>query len=67
MAEHLQQLSTLQQSPLQRGVLYTNLVIILGLAVFLYVYFSINPFSPEQLARFREKALNKTSLREYEL
>ena len=67
MAEHLQQLSTLQQSPLQKVVLYTNLVIILGLAVFLYVYFSINPFSPEQLAMFRSEALNKTSLREYEL
>jgi len=67
MAEHLQQLSTLQQSTFQRVILYTNLAIILSLAVFLYVFFSINPFSAEELGQFRSEAINKTSLRFYEL
>ena len=67
MAEHLQQLSTLQQSTFQRVILHTNLVIILSLAVFLYVFFSINPFSAEELGQFRSEAINKTSLRFYEL
>ena len=38
---------------LQRGILYTNLAIILSVAVFLFTYFSINSFSPEQLEQFR--------------
>jgi len=67
MAEHLQQLSTLQQSSFQRVILYTNLAIILSLAVFLYVFFSINPFSAEELGQLRSEAINKTSLRFYEL
>ena len=62
MAEHLQQLSTLQQSTFQRVILYTNLAIILSLAVFPYVFFSINPFSAEDLGQFRSEAINKTSL-----
>ena len=67
MAEHLQQLSTLQQSTFQRVILYSNLAIILSLAVFLYVFFSINPFSDEQLDQFRNEAINKTSLQVYAL
>jgi len=67
MAEHLAQLSTLQQSSMQKVVLYTNLVIILSLAVFLYIFFSINPFSAEELSQFRIEAINKTSLQFYEL
>ena len=67
MAEHLQQLSTLQQSTFQRVILYTNLGIILSLAVFLYVFFSINPFSAEELSQFRSEAMNKTNLRFYDL
>ena len=67
MAEHLQQLSTLQQSTFQRVILYTNLAIILTLAVFLYVFFSINPFSAEELSQFRSEAINKTNLQFYDL
>ena len=67
MAEHLQQLSTLQQSTFQRVILYSNLAIILSLAVFLYVFFSINPFSDEELDQFRNEAINKTSLQVYAL
>ena len=48
-------------------VLYTNLVIILSLAVFLYIFFSINPFSAKELDQFRIEAINKTSLQFYEL
>jgi hypothetical protein len=67
MAEHLASLSTLQQSTAQRVILLTNLGLILGLALFLYVFFSINPYSPEQLEHFRQEALNKTTMRVYEL
>ena len=48
-------------------LLYTNLVIILSLAVFLYIFFSINPFSAKELDQFRIEAINKTSLQFYEL
>ena len=67
MAEHMQTLSTLHQSTGQKVILYTNLVIIITLALFLYIFFSINPFSPEELLQFKSEAINKTSLRVYEL
>jgi len=60
MAEHVQTLSTLAQSTGQKVILYSNLVIIISLAIFLYIFFSINPFTVEQLDHFRELSLNKT-------
>jgi len=60
MAEHVQNLSTLAQTTGQKVILYTNLLIIISLAIFLYIFFSINPFSVEELDHFREVSLNKT-------
>ena len=44
MEEHIQKLSNLEQSTFQKVLLYSNLVIIVFLAIFLYVYMSISPF-----------------------
>ncbi len=38
-------ITSLDQSPTQRSILYVNLTIILSLAVFFYVYFCISPFT----------------------
>ena len=62
MEEHIQKLSNLEQSTLQKVLLYSNLVIIVFLAIFLYVYMSISPFSEEDLDRFETVALDKTHL-----
>ena len=63
MRRHTEKLASLEQSRLQRGLLRTNLVIIVCLAVVLYVVMSINPFTEEQLANFEILALNKTHLK----
>jgi hypothetical protein len=39
-----------------------NLAIILSGALFLYVYFCINPFSVEEMDGFRVRALNNVTL-----
>ena len=62
MEEHIQKLSNLEQSTFQKVLLYTNLVIIVFLAIFLYVYMSISPFSEEDLDRFEKIAFDKTHL-----
>ena len=62
MEEHIQKLSNLEQSSFQKVLLYSNLVIIVFLAVFLYVYMSISPFSDEELDRFETVAFDKTHL-----
>ena len=62
MEEHIQKLSNLEQSTLQKVLLYSNLVIIVFLAIFLYVYMSISPFSEEELDRFEAVAFDKTHL-----
>ena len=41
-------------------ILYTNLVIIVSLALFLYIYFSISPFTAEEIVEMRQISLNKT-------
>ena len=63
MEAHIQKLSSLEQSTLQKVILYSNLVIIIGLAIFLYIYMSINPFSDEELKAFEMIAFNKTHLK----
>merc|ERR1719154_448503 len=60
MEEHVQKLSTLQQTTSQKVILYTNLVIIVSLAIFLYTYFSISPFTPEKLSELKTISLNRT-------
>jgi len=61
MEEHVQELSTLSQSTTQKVILYTNLVIIISLALFLYIYFSINPFTSQEIDNLRQISLNKTT------
>ena len=45
----LERISHLEQTSFEKAVLYINLVIILIGAVFLYAYFSINPFTSEEI------------------
>jgi len=65
MEEHVQELSTLSQSTTQKVILYTNLVIIVSLALFLYIYFSINPFTSQEIYNLRQISLNKTTTEIY--
>ena len=63
MEAHIQKLSSLHQSTLQKVLLYSNLVIIVALAIFLYIFMSISPFNIDDLKRFEMIALNKTHLK----
>jgi len=67
MEEHVQKLSTLTQSRTQQAILYTNLVIIVSLAIFLYTFFSLNPFSEEERSILRKISLNKTTTNVFRL
>ena len=49
----LERISHLEQTPFEKAVLYINLVIILIGAVVLYAYFSINPFTSEEIFDIR--------------
>jgi len=60
LEDHIQELTHLTQSAKQKGILYTNLLIITGVAIWFYVYFSFNPFTPEDIEEFRQTAMNKT-------
>ena len=46
-------------------ILYINLVIIVSLAIFFYVWFSISPFTAEEIKQFQLVSLNKTSTSVY--
>ena len=63
MEAHIQKLSSLHQTTCQKVLLYSNLVIIVGLAIFLYIFMSISPFSIDELKRFEKIAFNKTHLK----
>jgi len=56
MNNHLDNIAHLEQTTTEKGVLYTNLVLILIGAIVLYVYFSINPFTQEEIEHLRRNA-----------
>ena len=56
MAKHLDEIAHLEQSTWQKSFLYSNLILILIGAVFLYSYFSINPFTEEQIDTLGKQA-----------
>ena len=56
MAKHLDEIAHLEQGTCQKSFLYSNLILILIGAVFLYVFFSINPFTEEQIDKLRQQA-----------
>ena len=62
MEKHIEQLSTLEQSTLQKIILFINLVLIISLSIVLFIVMSINPFTDEQLDVFKSIAFNKTHL-----
>ena len=49
----LERISHLEQPFWEKTILYINLVIILLGAIGLYVYFSINPFTSEEIVNLR--------------
>ena len=59
----LERISHLEQTTCEKIVLYINLAIILTGAIVLYAYFSINPFTSEEIANLRSN-LN-ISIRSY--
>ena len=52
-----QVIESLRQSTRDKLILYTNLLIIVTGAIGFYVYFSINPFSQEEISNLQEAAL----------
>ena len=61
MDQHLESVSSLHRSRTQKAILYANLAVILGLAVFMYAYFCVSPFTAEEIDAFRERAMeNRT-------
>ena len=65
MEKHTNKLSMLEQSTGQKIILYLNLLLIVILAIFLYVYMSINPFTADQISEFEIVIRNKTLLSEF--
>ena len=55
MTKHLNEVANLEQKTWEKLVLYSNLVLILAGGTFLYVYFSISPFTPQELTEIRSK------------
>ena len=58
MAKHLDEIANLEQTKWQKAILYTNLFIILSGALGFYVYFSINPFTMEQIHNIQQEVLS---------
>jgi len=54
-------IESLRQSTRDKVILYINLFIILSGAIGFYVYFSINPFLPEEIEDFQQEALKNLS------
>ena len=57
-----QNLADLNQTTFQKTILRLNLGVILLAAVGLYTYFSINPFTIEQIDQLREAVLQKRGI-----
>ena len=56
MTSHLDEIAHLEQNTYEKTFLYSNLVLILAGAIILYVYFSINPFTQEEIEELRQRA-----------
>ena len=54
-------IESLRQSTRDRIILYINLIIIVSGAIGFYVYFSINPFSPDEIEKLQEAVLKNIS------
>ncbi len=57
--QHLEALTSLEQSTWQKAVLYLNLIIIIGVAIFFYSYFCFSPFTKEEIDNFRIQAFDR--------
>ena len=62
LAEHLDAITNLEQSRAQRTILLANLAVILAGALLLYVCFSINPFTADEIDELRERALENATV-----
>lgn len=59
MNEHIAQLTTLHQEPWEKNLLNVMLVIIIITTVACYTYFSINPFTEEEVKEIQRKKLEE--------
>ena len=57
----LQVIESLRQSTRDKIILYINLLIIVTGSIGLYVYFSINPFSQEEILNLQKEVLKNIS------
>ena len=57
----LQVIESLRQSTRDKIILYINLLVIVTGSIGLYVYFSINPFSQEEVLNLQKEVLNNIS------
>lgn len=48
--------TALAQTTTQKVILYLNLILIFGVAIAMYTYFSINPFTTEEINLLRQEA-----------
>ena len=56
MQDHLLDIKSLRQEPWEKMLLNANLIVILAVALFLYIYYSIDPISDAEY----ERVLNET-------
>ncbi len=63
LEQHLDAITSLEQTRTQRNILYVNLAVIFSIALFFYIYFCISPFSREEIDRMREEALEKVEIK----
>jgi len=65
LEDHIEELTHLTQTHKQKAILYTNLIIITGVAVWFYIYFSFNPFTEDRIQEFKQIARNNTVISVY--
>lgn len=57
---HLNEVAALEQKTWEKFLLYSNLVVILAGGTALYIYFSISPFTSEEIAEIRSKIISSS-------
>lgn len=59
MNEHIAQLTNLHQEPWETYLLNIMLIVIIIVSLVLYTYFSINPFTVEEVHDIQQKKLHE--------
>ncbi len=59
MTKHLDEIANLEQTTWEKSFLYVNLVIILAGALAFYIYFTINPFTIDEIQTLQNEVMNQ--------